>query len=40
VADEPLTTSLPSRRTNLLMEGAEGRARLARECLEFALSLA
>jgi hypothetical protein len=39
VTDEQLTTSLPIRRADLLMDGAPGRERLARESLDFALSL-
>jgi LPPG:FO 2-phospho-L-lactate transferase len=39
VADEPLTTALPLLCTNLLMDGAQGRRRLAQETLEFALTL-
>jgi LPPG:FO 2-phospho-L-lactate transferase len=43
VTDEPLDTdglTLPTLRTDLLMDGAESRARLARDTLEFAKSVA
>jgi LPPG:FO 2-phospho-L-lactate transferase len=40
VADEPLSRALPLLDTDLLMDGADGRRRLARETLEFAVSLA
>ncbi len=39
VADEPLGRALPLLRTKLLMDGADGRRRLARETLEFGLTL-
>ena len=38
VCDEPLD-GLPVLETDVLMEGAQGRRRLAQEALEFALSL-
>jgi LPPG:FO 2-phospho-L-lactate transferase len=38
VTDEQLAAPLPCLRTDLLMEGREGRARLARETLDFAQS--
>jgi LPPG:FO 2-phospho-L-lactate transferase len=40
VSDEPVTAGLPSRQADLLMDSAPARERLARESLEFALSLA
>jgi LPPG:FO 2-phospho-L-lactate transferase len=40
VSDEQLELAVPTLHTNLLMDGAEGRARLARETLEFAKSVA
>jgi LPPG:FO 2-phospho-L-lactate transferase len=40
VTDEPLGLELPTLHTELLMEGAHGRERLARETLEFAKSVA
>lgn len=40
VTDDELDLPLPSLRTDLLMDGAEGRARLARDTLEFARSVA
>ncbi len=40
VVDEPMDGPLPTLQTNLLMDGPEGRRRLARETFEFALSLA
>lgn len=40
VTDEQLALPLPALRTDLLMDGAAGRERLARETLEFARSLA
>ncbi len=39
VTDEALRLALPTLQTNLLMDAAEGRARLARDTLEFAKSL-
>jgi LPPG:FO 2-phospho-L-lactate transferase len=39
VADEPASAAIPLLRTELLMDGAEGRRRLASEALEFALTL-
>jgi LPPG:FO 2-phospho-L-lactate transferase len=39
VTDEPITTGLPTRQADLLMDGVAGRERLARESLDFALSL-
>jgi LPPG:FO 2-phospho-L-lactate transferase len=39
VADE-WAARVPTLETDVLMDGAEGRARLAREALEFALALA
>jgi LPPG:FO 2-phospho-L-lactate transferase len=40
VTDEPYDLPVPSRRTDLLMDGAPGRRRLAQETLDFARSLA
>jgi len=40
VTDEDVELPLPALRTDTLMAGAEGRARLARETLDFALALA
>ena len=40
VTDESTDLQLPTLQTNLLMDGAEGRRRLARETLEFAKSVA
>jgi LPPG:FO 2-phospho-L-lactate transferase len=40
VADEQLELPLPGLRTNLLMDGHDGRTRLARETLKFARSVA
>ncbi len=40
VTDEPIELPLPALRTELLMDGAAGRERLARATLEFAASLA
>lgn len=40
VSDEPLALDLPTLHTDLLMDGPEGRARLARDTLEFAKSVA
>jgi LPPG:FO 2-phospho-L-lactate transferase len=39
VVDEPMDGPLSTMQTNLLMDGDDGRCRLARETLEFALSL-
>jgi LPPG:FO 2-phospho-L-lactate transferase len=39
VTDEPVSRALPVLRTNPLMDGADGRRRLASETLEFALTL-
>jgi LPPG:FO 2-phospho-L-lactate transferase len=40
VTDEPLELTVPTLHTDLLMDGAHGRERLARETLEFARSVA
>jgi LPPG:FO 2-phospho-L-lactate transferase len=40
VTDEPVELPIPTLRTGLLMDGPDGRSRLARETLEFARSVA